>query len=62
MVPRHNDRETPVSVQTEVPLSIHWEEGQLLQPHQFQQLQRSADAVAAFERSAGAAYPYGLLS
>ncbi len=51
-----------MSVQTEVPLSIHWEEGQLLQPHQFQQLQRSADAVAAFERSAGAAYPYGLLS
>lgn len=51
-----------MSVQTEVPLSVHWEEGQLLQPHQFQQLQRSGEAIASFERSASIAYPYGLLS
>jgi type VI secretion system ImpJ/VasE family protein len=51
-----------VTVQNDVPLSVHWEEGQLLQPHQFQQLQRSVGAAAAFERSALVGYPYGLLS
>lgn len=51
-----------MSVQTESPLSVHWEEGQLLQPHQFQQLQRAAESIAAFERSANSAYPHGLLS
>lgn len=51
-----------MSLQTELPMSVHWEEGQLLQPHQFQQLQRSAEAIAAFERAAASAYPYGLLS
>lgn len=51
-----------MSVQNDVPLSVHWEEGQLLQPHQFQQLQRSVGAAVAFERSAQMGYPYGLLS
>jgi len=46
----------------EAPLSIHWEEGQLLQPHQFQQLQRGAESASAFTREATVAYPYGLLS
>ena len=51
-----------MTVQRDVPVSVHWEEGQRLQPHQFQQLQRAIGAATAFERSALWGYPYGLLS
>ena len=41
---------------------IHWHEGQFLQPHHFQCLQREIGLSFAQERTYSSAYPYGVLS
>lgn len=41
---------------------VHWHEGQFLQPHHFQALQRHAADLVGVERTWTLAYPYGLAS
>ena len=44
------------------PQYVHWSEGQFLQPHHFQQMQRSLIETIVSERALYTPYPEGLVS